>query len=424
MDKELSKGAILLRGSTYGLTSQGKYSVAIGKDNQIITDQNMFLGEGNVQDSSSTGTKLYAFGIDNKFGLANTSTGATNKSFAIGDGNILDNAGDNNYLIGKDNKLDGTGVENNLIFGKDNSFINNTNTDNIVIGAGWKDSHPAGVNAQYGGTTVGGTAANTMFIGGNTFIPTGLSNGIVIMKPETFNDAGTNILDSNLVNKGLNNTNIMIGKTAKTPHNNAAKYVSGFNPNYTLDIHGDVNIDSGATLYIGNVNIKDFIAGTEPTVVVTHTAFTTPVSTFPDTFTIDPTAASVTASTVYSGYSGAGGHKLGAPGSTNAGGAGSGLAIKFVNIETDNTSGTASSFNYNSTDDNIYFVAAINAETFNLFTDRACTTAPNMSSEPNIFVPAAGTYEVVTVAALVSNFTISATGAKTEVILPTVVFTV
>ena len=43
------------------------------------------------------------------------------------------------------------------------------------------------------------------------------------------------------------------------------------NPNYTLDIHGDVNIDSGATLYIGNVNIKDFIKGTAPTVVVTHT---------------------------------------------------------------------------------------------------------------------------------------------------------
>ena len=416
-----SKGDILFRASTYGLTSQGKYSVAIGKDNQIITDQNMFLGEGNVQDSSSTGTKLYAFGIDNKFGLANTSTGATNKSFAIGDGNILDNAGDNNYLIGKDNKLDGTGVENNLIFGKDNSFINNTNTDNIVIGAGWKDSHTAGVNAQYGGTAVGGTATNTMFIGGNTFIPTGLSNGIVIMKPETFNDAGTSILDSNLVNKGLNNTNIMIGKTAKTPHNNAAKYVSGFNPNYTLDIHGDVNIDSGATLYIGNVNIKDFIKGTEPIVVITTTSFTTPVSTFPaaDTFTINTTNASVTASTIYSGNSGNGGHKLAAGGAmATAGGAGSGLAIKFVNIETDNTSGTASSFNYNSTDDNIYFVAAVDANTFNLFTDRACTTAPDMSSEPNIFVPATGTYEVVTVAALVSNFTISASGTKTEVILP------
>ena len=415
-----SKGDILLRGSTYGLTSQGKYSVAIGKDNQIITDQNMFLGEGNVQDSTSTGTNLYAFGIDNKFGLANTSAGATNKSFAIGDGNILDNAGDNNYLIGKDNKLDGTGVENNLIFGKDNSFINNTNTDNIVIGTGWKDSHTAGVNAQYGGTAVGGTAANTMFIGGNTFIPTGLSNGIVIMKPETFNDAGTNILDSSLVNKGLNNTNIMIGKTAKTPHNNATKYVSGFNPNYTLDIHGDVNIDSGATLYIGNVNIKDFIKGTTPIVVVTHTAATTPVSTFPaaDTFTIDITNASVTASNPYSGYTGAGGHKLAGAGSTTAGGAGSGLAIKFVNIETDNTSGTASSFNYNSTDDNIYFVAAIDADTFNLFTDRACTIALDMSSEPNISVPATGTYQIVTVAALVSNFNIVATGAKTEVTLP------
>jgi len=420
-----SKGDILLRGSTYGLTSQGKYSVAIGKDNQIITDQNMFLGEGNVQDSSSTGTKLYAFGIGNKFGLANTSTGATNKSFAIGDGNILDNAGDNNYLIGKDNKLDGTGVENNLIFGKDNSFINNTNADNIVIGAGWKDSHTAGVNAQYGGTAVGGTATNTMFIGGNTFIPTGLSNGIVIMKPETFNDAGTSILDSNLVNKGLNNTNIMIGKTAKTPHNNAAKYVSGFNPNYTLDIHGDVNIDSGATLYIGNVNIKDFIKGTEPIVVVTHTAFTTPVSTFPDGFTINIDATSgngsVTANNLWNGLTvtSSGGHKLAAPGSmATAGGPGSGLAIKFVNVETDSTSGTSSSFNYNSTADNIYFVQAVDANTFNLFTDRACTVPLDMSSEPSIY-SVNGSYEVINVAALVSNFTISASGTKTEVILPT-----
>jgi len=409
-----SKGDILFRGSTYGLTSQGKYSVAIGKDNQIITDKNMFLGEGNVQDSTSTGTNLYAFGIDNKFGAA--PIGATNKSFVIGNGNRLDNAGDNNYIIGKDNKLDGTSVEDNLVFGKDNSLLNNTNKNNIVIGTGWKDSHTsnAGVNHQYGGSVIGGTADKTIFIGGNTFIPTGLTNGIVIMKPEIFNDSGTNILDSAYVNRGLNNTNIMIGKTARTPHNNPAKYVAGFNPNYTLDVHGDVNIDSGATLYIGGVNIKSFIAGTEPVVVISTTAFTTPVSSFTESFTINPTAASVTATNNYSGYHGTGGHKLAAGGAmATAGGAGSGLAIKFIDIDADNI-GTASSFNYNATDDNVYFVEAVDENIFNLFTDRACTVALDMSAEPGIFVPDGtgtppkpiGTYEVVTVAAVATGFTI------------------
>jgi hypothetical protein len=272
---------------------------------------------------------------------------------------VFDNAGDNNYVIGKDNSL-----------------LNNTSANNIVIGTGWKDSHTSstGVNHQYGGSVIGGTADKTIFIGGNTFIPTGLTNGIVIMKPEIFNDSGTNIIDSNYVNKGLNNTNIMIGKTAKRPHNNIAKYAPGFNPNYTLDIHGDVNIDSGATLYIGNVNIKDFIKGTAPTVIVTHTQVTTPVSTFSDGFTINIDATSgngsVTANNLWNGLTltSSGGHKLAAPGSmATAGGPGSGLAIKFVNVETDSTSGTPSSFNYNSTDDNIYFVQAVDANTFNLY---------------------------------------------------------
>ena len=404
-----TKGNILFRASAAGLTSQGKYSVAIGKDNQIITDQNIFLGEGNLQDSTSTGTQLYAFGIDNKFGLSNTAPKAANKSIIIGEGNILDNAGDNNYVIGKDNSL-----------------LNNTSANNIVIGTGWKDSHTssAGVNHQYGGSVIGGTADKTIFIGGNTFIPTGLTNGIIIMKPEIFNDSGTNIIDSNYVNKGLNNTNIMIGKTAKRPHNNTAKYAPGFNTNYTLDIHGDVNIDSGATLYIGDVNIKDFIKGTAPTVVVTHTQVTTPVSTFPDGFTINIDATSgngsVTANTLWNGLilTSSGGHKLAAPSSmATAGGPGSGLAIKFVNVETDSTSGTSSSFNYNSTADNIYFVQAVDANTFNLFTDRACTVPLDMSSEPSIYT-VNGSYEVINVAALVSNFTISAFATKTEVTLP------
>jgi len=393
---------------TLGRTGNlGHHSIAIGKSNEIITDQNMFLGEGNLQDSNNTGTQLYAFGIDNKFGLSNTAPKAANKSIIIGEGNILDNAGDNNYVIGKDNSL-----------------LNNTSANNIVIGTGWKDSHTTGANAQYGGTVVGGTANKTIFIGGNTFIPTGLTNGIVIMKPEIFNDSGTNIIDSNYVNKGLNNTNIMIGKTAKRPHNNTAKYASGFNPNYTLDIHGDVNIDSGATLYIGDVNIKDFIKGTAPTVIVTHTQVTTPVSTFPDGFTINIDATSgngsVTANTPYNNLTVTplGGHKL-APSSSmaTAGGPGSGLAIKFVNVETDSTSGTSSSFNYNSTADNIYFVQAVDANTFNLFTDRACTVALDMSSEPSIYT-VNGTYEVINVAALVSNFTIAAFATKTEVTLP------
>ena len=384
-----SQGNIVLRGTA--TTTQGRNSIAIGKENIILTDNNLFLGQNNIQDSINSGTDLYTIGRDNLFGLANASTvRSTNKSYVIGTSNTLYTNGNQNF-----------------IFGESNEVFHDNFTNNYIIGAGWKDSHSVhNVNPQYGGIT-GGGAKNTTFIGGNAFIPTGLENGIVIMKPAIFNDSGTSLFDSALVNKGLNNTNIMIGKTAQVAHGNSTIYNSGFNRNYTLDIHGDVNIDSGATLHIGGLNIKDFIAGTAPTVVVTGVIKTTPVST-PSTQTSAFSVSQALAAVVNVP---AGGHLLGSPGGggtaathPGGGGPGTGLAVKFSNL-TNGSSGPSSSFNYTSAADNVYFVQAVDAINFNLFTDRACTTALDTQSE-NIFVPSAapaGSYEVVTVVAPISG---------------------
>ena len=382
-----SQGNIVLRGTA--TTTQGRNSIAIGKENIILTDNNLFLGQNNIQDSINNGTNLYAIGKDNLFGLAKASTvRSTNKSYVIGSGNTLYTNGNQNF-----------------IFGENNEALHDNFTNNYIIGAGWKDSHVVGnVNPQYGGIT-GGGAKNITFIGGNAFIPTGLENGIVIMKPAIFNDSGSSLFDSAFVNKGLNNTNIMIGKTAQVAHGNPTIYNSGFNRSYTLDIHGDVNIDSGATLHIGGLNIKDFIAGTSPTTIVTGVIKTTPIATQPEAFTIS-SAASASVN-IPSGN----GHLLGnaAGGGTassfpGGGGAGTGLAVKFSNL-TNGSGGPSSSFNYTSAADNVYFVEAAGANDFNLFTDRACTTALVTSSEI-IFVPSAapaGSYEVVTVVASVSG---------------------
>ena len=386
-----SQGNIVFRGTA--TTTQGRNSIAIGKENIILTDNNLFLGQNNIQDSINSGTDLYTIGRDNLFGLANASTvRSTNKSYVIGTSNTLYTNGNQNF-----------------IFGESNEVFHDNFTNNYIIGAGWKDSHSvagSNVNPQYGGIT-GGGAKNTTFIGGNAFIPTGLENGIVIMKPAIFNDSGSSLFDSAFVNKGLNNTNIMIGKTAQVAHGNPTIYNSGFNRSYTLDIHGDVNIDSGATLHIGGLNIKDFIAGTAPTVVVTGVIKTTPVNT-PSTqtsaFSVSQAAAAVVNVP-------AGGHLLGSPGgggtaatAPGGGGAGTGLAVKFSNL-TNGSGGPSSSFNYTSAADNVYFVQAVDANNFNLFTDRACTTTLDTQSE-TIFVPSAapaGSYEVLTVAAPVSG---------------------
>ena len=373
-----SQGNIVLRGTA--TTTQGRNSIAIGKENIILTDNNLFLGQNNIQDSINNGTHLYAIGKDNLFGpkRANTSTvRSTNKSYVIGTSNTLYTNGSQNF-----------------IFGESNEVFHDNFTNNYIIGAGWKDSHSVHhVNPQYGGIT-GGGAKNTTFIGGNAFIPTGLENGIVIMKPAIFNDSGSSLFDSALVNKGLNNTNIMIGKTAQVAHNNSAIYNSGFNRKYTLDIHGDVNIDSGATLHIGGLNIKDFIAGTAPTIIVTGVIKTSTVATQTSTFTISSAAtASVAIPT------GTGGHLLG-----SAGGGGTGLGVKFSNL-TDGAGGPTSSFNYTPAADNVYFVQEVDADNFNLFTDRTCTTALDTSSE-TLVVPSAtpaGSYEVVTVVQPVSG---------------------
>ena len=373
-----SQGKIVLRGTT--TTTQGKNSVAIGKENIILTNDNLFLGQNNIQDSMNSGAHLYAIGKDNLFGSprANTSTvRSTNKSYVIGTSNTLYTNGSQNF-----------------IFGESNEVLHDNFTNNYIIGAGWKDSHSVHhVNPQYGGIT-GGGAKNTTFIGGNAFIPTGLENGIVIMKPAIFNDSGSSLFDSASVNKGLNNTNIMIGKTAQLPHNNSAIYAAGFNRKYTLDIHGDVNIDSGATLHIGGLNIKDFIAGTAPTVIISGVIKTSTVATQTSTFTISSAAtASVAIPT------GTGGHLLG-----SAGGGGTGLGVKFSNL-TDGAGGPTSSFNYTPAADNVYFVQEVDADNFNLFTDRTCTTALDTSSE-TLVVPSgtpAGSYEVVTVVQPVSG---------------------
>ena len=386
-----SQGNIVFRGTA--TTTQGRNSIAIGKENIILTDNNLFLGQNNIQDSMNSGTDLYTIGRDNLFGLANASTvRSTNKSYVIGSGNTLYTNGNQNF-----------------IFGESNEVFHDNFTNNYIIGAGWKDSHSvagSNVNPQYGGIT-GGGAKNTTFIGGNAFIPTGLENGIVIMKPAIFNDSGSSLFDSAFVNKGLNNTNIMIGKTAQVAHGNPTIYNSGFNRSYTLDIHGDVNIDSGATLHIGGLNIKDYIAGTAPTVVVTGVIKTSPVS----TPSIQTSAFSVSQALAAVVNVPAGGHLLGSPGGggtaithPGGGGPGTGLAIKFSNL-TIGSGGPSSSFNYTSAADNVYFVQAVDANNFNLFTDRACTTALDTQSE-NIFVPSAtpaGSYEVLTVAAPVSG---------------------
>mgnify|MGYP005988612531 CR=1 FL=1 len=374
-----SQGNIVLRGTA--TTTQGRNSIAIGKENIILTDNNLFLGQNNIQDSINSGTDLYTIGRDNLFGLANASTvRSTNKSYVIGTSNTLYTNGNQNF-----------------IFGESNEVFHDNFTNNYIIGTGWKDSHSVNnVNPQYGGIT-GGGAKNTTFIGGNAFIPTGLENGIVIMKPAIFNDSGPSLFDSALVNKGLNNTNIMIGKTAQVAHGNSTIYNSGFNRNYTLDIHGDVNIDSGATLHIGGLNIKDYIAGTAPTIVVTGVIKTSPIvppATQTSAFTVSSAAAAIV-----SIPTGTGGHLLG-----SAGGAGTGLAVKFSNL-TDGAGGPSSSFNYTTAADNVYFVQAVDADNFELFTDRACTIALDTSSE-TIVVPSAaptGSYEVVTVVQPVSG---------------------
>jgi hypothetical protein len=160
-----SQGNIVFRGTA--TTTQGRNSIAIGKENIILTDNNLFLGQNNIQDSINSGTDLYTIGRDNLFGLANASTvRSTNKSYVIGTSNTLYTNGNQNF-----------------IFGESNEVFHDNFTNNYIIGAGWKDSHSVhNVNPQYGGIT-GGGAKNTTFIGGNAFIPTGLENGIVIMKP-------------------------------------------------------------------------------------------------------------------------------------------------------------------------------------------------------------------------------------------------
>ena len=247
---------------TFEVLSQGGATLAMG---QIKTPDVAFPGgiavsDSDMFDSSNTNRSLLSYipkarvfraGSFTRAQLLDSNVGYG--SFVLGPGNVA--AGKDQFVIGIDNRFHRGHPDEVDSFGSTYDTFNTTRGQrNIIIGHG-----NIGDSAENAGDL--NIGSNHIILGSNNRISGNASDNIIIGKNATIG-SGDSTSDriyihhaSSASDSSLNNTKVTIGKSYPTvPSTGPNKY-----GNYALDVHGDIHIDSGATLYIGNATINEHV---------------------------------------------------------------------------------------------------------------------------------------------------------------------